>query len=102
MLYGLINLFLLELLEIQKKIFDRAKAKVEVLIQQGEKLKDFSTKLEKENGVYVAGWCGSTECENQLKQYKGSIRCILDTKNHKKCFACESPGIHDVLIAKSY
>lgn len=92
-----------DLLEtIQKQLFYNAKGRIEKNWNKFEKLEEFATKLEKENGLYQVGWCGSAECEAKLKQYKGSIRCLLDTKEVKTCFSCGKSSKTDVLIAKAY
>lgn len=88
--------------DIQKNLFEKAKVRLEKSWKKAEKLVDFGKILEKENGLYQVGWCGSAECEAKLKKYKGSIRCLLDTKNNKTCFACLKSSKTDVLVAKAY
>ena len=87
---------------IQKQLFDRAKKRIETSWHKAEKLEEFAAKLEKANGLYQVGWCGCAECEAKLKQYKGSIRCLLDTKEVKTCFSCGKSSKTDVLVAKAY
>ena len=92
----------LKLESIQKQLFQNALSKLQAMVTQSEKLEAFSKDLEKEQGVYQAGWCGKAACEEKLKPHKGTIRCLLETKVHKVCFACEAASVADVLIAKSY
>jgi len=87
---------------IQKHLFEKAQDKLRSMVATGEKLDSFSKALENEQGVYQTGWCGKAACEEKLKPYKGTIRCLLETKEQKVCFACTETSIADVLVAKSY
>ena len=66
------------------------------------KLAEFGPLLDVKPGFYQTGWCGNTECEAQLKQYKATTRCVLDQKMFPECFHCTNPSMSDVLVAKSY
>lgn len=66
------------------------------------KLSEFGPLLDEKPGFYQTGWCGSAECEAQLKPFKATTRCVLDTKVFSECFHCSAPNKADVLIAKSY
>jgi prolyl-tRNA synthetase len=66
------------------------------------KLSEFGPLLDEKPGFYQTGWCGSAECETQLKSFKATTRCVLDTQVFSECFHCSAPNKADVLIAKSY
>jgi len=83
-------------------MFKKAKDNLHKQWHQEDKLEDFGKTLEKENGLYQTGWCGSEECEIKLKRYKGTIRCLLDDQVHAKCFACDKDSKRDILVAKEY
>lgn len=87
---------------IQKELFLRAKERYQTIWHKIPKLEDFAQTLEKENGIYVAGWCQDAECELKLKKHSATTRCVLETKEFAECFACKKPSIADVVIAKSY
>lgn len=87
---------------IQKSLFERAKERRASQWHQAEKLSDFSTKLESDNGMYQVGWCGSEPCELMVKEAKGTIRCLLNESKHKTCFNCAGQSSRDILIAKCY
>ena len=92
-----------ELLEtIQQQLFDRAKERISHMWHQAESLEEFGPRLEKENGLYQVGWCGNAECEVRAKEFKGTIRCLLQESRHSQCFVCKKPSSNDVLIAKAY
>ena len=90
------------LLEIQKRMFDRAKEGLKKNWHQADKLEEFGPALEKENGLYQVGWCGKASCEEKLKSYKATTRCLLDEKKHANCFSCDKPSKSDILVAKAY
>jgi len=87
---------------IQNQLFKAAKTRKENFLHQVNKLQEFSQTLAQQNGVYQTGWCGSAECEATLKEYTGTIRCLIDSNDHAQCFACKKPSISDVIIAKAY
>ncbi len=88
--------------KIQKELFIRAENKLKENWHKVEKLEDFGKKLEKDNGIYQTGWCGCSDCELKLKEYKGTIRCLLDTKENDTCFSCGKSSKTDILVAKAY
>lgn len=69
---------------------------------KGEKLANFGKELEKIGGFWQTGYCGSSACEQQLKQYKATVRCILQDATFTTCFNCDTQSNNDVLVAKSY
>lgn len=87
---------------VQKALFERAKTRLKEQWHFGKKLSEFGSELEKNGGFYQVGWCAKNECEDQLKQYKATIRCVLEETVAADCFACQHPSISDVLVAKSY
>ncbi len=88
--------------KIQSTMFDRAQEQLKAQWYRSEKLSDFNKNLAERGGFYQTGWCGLDSCENLLKGYKGTIRCLLDERTMTECFACESKSIIDVLVAKAY
>jgi prolyl-tRNA synthetase len=88
--------------DIQKSLFQTAKIRLEKNLNKAERLEDFGKILEEKNGLYQVGWCGCAECEAKLKEYKGTIRCLLEAQNNKTCFACSKLARTDVLVAKAY
>ena len=88
---------------IQQQLFARAQQRYAAIWHTAEKMKDFGPQLAEQNGIYQTGWCGNAECEALLKEYQGSIRCLLATeKKLTHCFACEQASTTDVIVAKSY
>ncbi len=87
---------------LQQALFERAKTRLKEQWHFGKKLAEFGPELDKNGGFYQVGWCAKNECEDLLKQYKATIRCVLDEQVNADCFACGQPSPSDVLVAKSY
>lgn len=84
-------------------MFAKALATQQRLIKTEHRLEEFGPIIDKENGGYKTSWCGNNGCENELKQYKASVRCIIDGDSiFTTCFFCSEPSAHNVLIAKAY
>lgn len=88
--------------KIHTQLFDRAKARIEAQTHKAEKLSSFGKNMDEQGGWYKTGWCGSTACEVSLKEYKGTLRCLVETREFTECFACTSKSSYDVLAAKAY
>ena len=87
---------------VHEQMFDRAKKFRTERFYEAEKLKDFGAELDAKNGFYKVGWCGAAECEGELKQFKATIRCLLDKKEHDTCFHCQKSSNFEVVVAKAY
>jgi prolyl-tRNA synthetase len=86
----------------QKQLFERAKAKQESWWHKEAKLANFGPQLEKNNGLFQTGWCQRRSCEEKLRDFKATTRCLLTQKTFDTCFNCDQPSITDVLVAKAY
>lgn len=98
-----INVQVPQMLEtIQKELFTRATKKQQSLWHKAAKLSEFGPILEENNGIYQTGWCGRRECEDALRDYKATTRCLIDAKTFAECFNCDLPSKGDVIVAKAY
>lgn len=88
--------------KIQSDLLARAYDRVKSQWYHAEKLEEFGPKIDTHNGLYQVGWCKNNQCEARVKEYKGTIRCILEDKKHTVCFGCSAPSACDVLVAKAY
>ncbi len=88
--------------EIQQEMFARAKRKQQSLWHKAAKLSEFGPILKEHNGVYQTGWCGKRICEDILREYQATTRCLLPEKTFEFCFNCDAASQGDVLVAKSY
>ncbi len=88
---------------IQKQLFVRAQERYAKMWYKIPKLQDFGKQLEQQAGIYQAGWCKDAACEQLLKPFTGSIRCLLENSSEMTvCFGCDKPSLVDVIAAKSY
>ncbi|MBM3893132.1 proline--tRNA ligase [Candidatus Dependentiae bacterium] len=87
---------------IQTTMYERAKIRMQSQWHQVDRIADFGPKMETEQGWYQTGWCQAASCEAVVKQYKGTIRCLLEEKKHNNCFACGAASTVDILVAKAY
>lgn len=88
--------------QIQKELFTRAQTKQKSLWHTAAKLVDFGPQLAEHNGIYQTGWCQRQECEEKIKEYKATTRCLIPEKTFEECFNCNLPSKGDVIIAKAY
>jgi len=91
---------LLEL--IQKTMLERAREKVNAMRRQSDNLAEFGPQLEEQGVFYQTSWCKKASCEAELKNYKASIRCIIEGQTYNTCFMCGEQSTCDVLVARSY
>ena len=93
------------LLEIQQALFDRAVAFREEHTLTTTDRAEFDASFEGRPGYVVAPWCGSTDCETQIKATtQATIRHLpLDPPPASgACIQCGTPGKVDAYFAKSY
>lgn len=95
--------FIADLLDrVQKELYSRALSKRDSQWHAADNLSEFGPQLESQGGFYQVGWCLDPACEQELKQYKATTRCLLDEKKADHCFYCKKPSKQDVLVARSY
>jgi prolyl-tRNA synthetase len=87
---------------IQSNLLQQARTRMQSQWYQADKIAEFGPRLDTDNGLYQTGWCLNPACEAKIKEYKGTLRCLLDDKKHTHCFACDQESKSDVLIAKAY
>lgn len=93
-----------ELADIQKALFERAKAYRESKTQIVDSYEEFKEKIE-EGGFFLAHWDGTTETEERIKEEtKATIRCIPleGDKTPGQCMVTGKPSACRVLIARAY
>lgn len=88
--------------ELQADLFARAHERQQAVTHSGEKLINFGPLIADYNGVYKTGWCQTDACEDALREYKATTRCLLESKEFAECFNCTRPSLGDVLVAKAY
>jgi len=91
--------------DIQKSLFDKAKAFMDSRIYEVNSWEEFLDVINVKQGFALAHWDGSGETEEKIKEMtKATIRCIpLNNKlEDGKCVLTGNPSIQRVVFAKSY
>lgn len=103
--YGITNIIIKLLKEIQKNLFQKALQKRNYLITEVDNYEDFKKIIDKKGGYLTAFWDGTIETEEKIKkETKASIRCLPlnNIKNKGKCIYSGKPSFQRVFFAKSY
>ena len=87
---------------LHHELYKRAEERLKKQWHTGEKIAEFGPKLEKDGGFYQTGWCRKASCEEQVKKYKATVRCLLDEITFSHCFFCDESSVSDILVAKAY
>tara|TARA_B100001996_G_C18656149_1_gene591277 strand:- start:122 stop:1597 length:1476 start_codon:yes stop_codon:yes gene_type:complete len=92
------------LIEIQKNIYNKAKAFRNQNISKVDDFKEFKKILSSKGGFVLAHWDGTKETEEIIKkETKATIRCIpYHDEDKGKCIISGKPSLKRVLFAKSY
>src|SRR5579872_5822616 len=73
---------------MQTVLFERAQARVHDMKHTSDNITEFGPELENDGKFYQTSWCENPECEAELKNYKATIRCIIDGRTFETCFYC--------------
>jgi prolyl-tRNA synthetase len=87
---------------IHKALLMQATQKRDAQWYHVDTLAELVSAIEFQPGMYQTGWCGSGECEMLLKDHKTTVRCILEVREHRMCFACSQPSQGDIIVARAY
>ena len=87
---------------MQVSLFERAQARLHSMRHVSDDLASFGPQLENDGIFYQTSWCENPACEAELKNYKATIRCIVEGKSFDTCFYCKKQSTKDVLVARSY
>lgn len=90
---------------IQQNLYSRAKQFREENTHDAETWDEFQEIVEYRGGFIRAEWCGSVECEAEIKKAtKATVRCIPFEENerHGTCVHCGKPSRYKVFFAQSY
>lgn len=91
--------------EVQKSLFERARQFRQEHTQRVATYDEFRQVLEGRPGFVIAPWCGSADCEAQIKaDTQATIRNMpLDSPAVSgKCIRCDAPAVAEAWFAKAY
>jgi prolyl-tRNA synthetase len=90
--------------DIQQALFDRALRYREEHTSFTDSYEEFTRLMEGRPGYVLAPWCGSDECEAQIKaETQATIRNLpFDSDGGGRCIKCGRPAITRARFAKAY
>jgi prolyl-tRNA synthetase len=94
--------------QMQEQLLQTALDRREAATLRGATREEFIRRMEGEGGLVYAGFCGSAECEQEIKaETKATIRVLPDEEFRspvppKTCLWCGRPSIAEAVWAKAY
>jgi prolyl-tRNA synthetase len=91
--------------EIHQQMYDHAKKFMEDHFKSVDTLDEMKQFLEQTRGFILAGWCGSAECEQKVKEETGATSRNIPfapTERKNKCLVCTSPAEHTVFFGRAH
>ena len=91
--------------DIQRNLFEKAKGILEENITTVTAYKDFKKVLKEKGGFIRACWCGSSDCEKNVKEETGATIRIVPLEKEKifaNCIYCGEEAKEVVYFARSY
>jgi len=90
---------------IQQALYDRAARFREEHTTRADSWEEFTRIMEGRPGFVIAGWCGSAECEAQIKtETQATLRNIPfgGEGRGRACIKCGRPSVAEAYFAKAY
>lgn len=90
--------------QMQIDMYNKALKRREELTYSASSLEELQKIMETKPGFVKAYWCGCEECEDKIKEIRGTkSRCIIeDAKEGDKCIACHNKAKHLVVWGIQY
>jgi prolyl-tRNA synthetase len=94
--------------ELQRALLEAARARMEANTHRVSDYATFREQLEDRGGFYFAGWCGSRECEDRVKdETRATIRLIPGGEHRsepgpERCLACGEAARYEAVWARAY
>jgi prolyl-tRNA synthetase len=87
---------------IQKDMLDAARVRRDERIKEADSVDEILQGVDGGNFV-LAGWCGSRECEDEVKIKTAATARVFAEKHTKcKCAVCGKKAEHTVIFARAY
>jgi len=93
---------------LQLELFEAARARREANSLRGATREEFREFIAGDGGFVYAGWCGSEQCETEIKaDTKATIRVLPDeefrsAESPSACVWCGKPSVAEAVWAKAY
>ncbi|HEV50997.1 MAG TPA: proline--tRNA ligase [Thermoprotei archaeon] len=87
---------------IQKSLYEKAKAKLVSMINEVSTLEELSEAVKNRRGFSVVNLCDERECEDKIYDTTGAtVRCVEETAEGK-CIVCGRPARYRAYVSKAY
>jgi prolyl-tRNA synthetase len=93
------------LTDIQQALYDRARSFREARTWRVKSLDELAEHIEKEQGFFLAAWCGMSRCEEEIKARTGAtLRCIPLEGGEEtgSCLVCGKSAAQTAVFARAY
>ncbi|MDO7905794.1 proline--tRNA ligase [Paenibacillus sp. JX-17] len=91
--------------QVHNEMFSRAQQFMEDHFYDVDTLDEMKTLMDQKRGFTLAGWCGSNECEDKVKEVTGATSRNIPFKpevEKKTCLCCGQEAKHTVVFARAY
>ena len=91
--------------EIQKHLFEKAKAHRDAHTYTATTFEEFEKTVNEKPGFITAMWCGCQECEDKIKELTGATSRCMPFKQEQisdKCVCCGKPATKMVYWGRAY
>lgn len=89
--------------EIKNNMYQKALDNLNSKIYIAKNKQEFNDITKNKTGFIKAHWCGSPECEQEIKNNTNfTSRCIIKSTENCTCVNCNKKSKHEVYWAKSY
>ncbi len=93
---------------MQRGLLEAARKRLEENSHRVDDYEVFGKRVEEEGGFFFAGWCGSRECEERVKEEtKATIRVLpgeayRSAEAPERCLVCGGASEHEAVWARAY
>ncbi|MHA0856003.1 proline--tRNA ligase [Paenibacillus sp. CMAA1364] len=91
--------------QVHQEMLDKAKQFMADHFYSVDSLDEMKMRMEESRGFTLAGWCGSEQCESQVKEETGATSRNIPfdpAENKETCIACGKAAKHTVVFARAY
>lgn len=89
--------------KIQQNLYERAKTRRDSMTYTAKTIDEIKKIMSIQPGFIYAPWCGSTECELNMKEINGlKSRCITEENDHDVCPVCGKQSKYTVVWGIQY
>ncbi|HUE77328.1 MAG TPA: proline--tRNA ligase [Longimicrobiales bacterium] len=94
--------------DLQRTLLENARRRQTENTHRVSDYDEFGRMLEERGGFYFAGWCGSTGCEDRVKEETRATIRVLPGEEFRsetppeRCLVCGGQALHEAVWARAY